>query len=94
MSGGKPEVLGFIVASPLHQILHFTMNNTVLPDSLDFILFFTIDCNGWSFVVQSVALVAPEEVDVKNIVKSSQCLSLAGSQVQMVSHLSNALQHG
>ena len=41
-----------------------------------------------------MALVAPEEVNVKNVMKSSQCLLLAGSQVQTVSRLSNAIQHG
>ena len=66
----------------------------MLPYSLNFVLFFTINFDGWCFVVQSIALVLSQEVDVKNIVKSLQCLSLAGSQVQMVSHLSNALQHG
>ena len=31
---------------------------------------------------------------MKNVVESLQCLLLAGSQVQMVSRLANALQHG
>ena len=42
----------------------------MFPDSLNFILLFTIDCDGWHFVIQSVALVVSKEVDVKNIVKS------------------------
>ena len=46
------------------------MDGLVLPDSLDFVLFFTMDFNGWSFIVLSIALVAPEEVDVKNVMKS------------------------
>ena len=66
----------------------------MLPDCLDFVLFFTVNFNGWCFVIQSVALVAYQEVDMKNIMKSSQSLVLTGSQVQMVSRLSNALQHG
>ena len=63
-------------------------------DSLDFAVLFTIDFQWWNFIVQSVALVASEEVDVKNNMKSSQCLSLAGSQVQTIGRLANALQHG
>ena len=47
------------------------MNNTMVPDSLDFMLFFNIDFDGWCFVIQSVALVALKEVDMKNVVKSS-----------------------
>ena len=66
----------------------------VLADCLDFIVFFTIDFWWWCFVIQSIGLVALKEVDVKNVVKSSQFLSLAGCQVQMVSHLTNAFQHG
>ena len=66
----------------------------MFPDSLDFILFFTINLYGWCFVIQSVALVVSKEVDVKNVMKSSQRLALAGCQVKMVSHLTNALQHG
>ena len=70
------------------------MNDTMLPDSLDSILFFTIDFNWWCFVIQSIGPVALKEVDMKNVVKSWQSLSLAGSQVQTVSRLANALQHG
>ena len=66
----------------------------MFPDSLDFILLFTIDFDGWCFIIQSVALVALKEVDVKNVVKSSQRLELAGCQVQVVNRLANALQHG
>ena len=62
--------------------------------SLNFIVLFTINFQWWSFIVQSIALVASKEVDVKNVMKSSQCLSLAGCQVQMVNRLANALQHG
>ena len=57
--------------------VHFTKycssprHDTVLPDSLDFVHFFTIDFDGWSFIVESVASVAPEEVDVKNVMKSA-----------------------
>ena len=43
--------------------------------------------------MQSVASVASKEVDVNNVVKSLQCFLLAASQVQMVSHLANVLQH-
>ena len=43
----------------------------MFPDSLDFILLFTIDFDGWCFVIQSVALVMSQEVEVKNIVKSA-----------------------
>ena len=94
MGGSKPLVLGLIIANPLHQILYFPTNGTVLLDCLDFIVLFTIDFQWWCFVIQSIAPVAPKEVDVKNVVKSSQCSVLAGCQVQMVSHLTNALQHG
>ena len=66
----------------------------MLPYSLNFVVLFAIDFQWWSFIVQSVALVALEEVDMKNVMKSLQCLSLASSQVQTVSRLSNALQHG
>ena len=66
----------------------------MLPYSLDFVVLFTIDFQWWSFIVQSVALVVSKEVDVKNIVKSSQCLLLAGSQIQTVGRLANAFQHG
>ena len=66
----------------------------MFPDSLDFILFFTINFDGWCFIIQSVALVVLKEVDMKNIVKSLQCLALAGYQVQMVSRLTNVLQNG
>ena len=66
----------------------------MLPYSLNFVVLFTIDFQWWSFIVQSIALVASKEVDVKNVVKSLQCLSLAGSQVQMVSRLANALLYG
>ena len=62
--------------------------------SLDFTVFFTIDFQWWSFIIQSVALVASKEVDMKNVVKSSQHMALSGCQVQMVSRLSNMLQHG
>ena len=51
LAGGKPEVLRLVITGPLHQVLHFCANDTVLPDSLDFVLFFTIDFDGWSFVV-------------------------------------------
>ena len=94
MTGSKPKVFRLIISGPLHQILQFSTNNMMLPDSLDFVLFFTINFQWWSFIVQSIALVASKEVDVKNIVKSLQRLSRAGSQVQMVSRLANALQHG
>ena len=66
----------------------------VLPDCLDFAVFFTIDFQRWCLVIQSIAPVASKEVDVKNVMKSSQRLALAGCQVQMVSCLANALQHG
>ena len=65
----------------------------MLPDSLNFVVLFTIDFQWWSFVVQSIDLVALKEVDVKSILKSLQHLALAGSQVQTVSHLANVLQH-
>ena len=70
------------------------MNDMMLPYSLDFVVFFTVDFQWWCFVIQSIAPVASKEVDLKNIMKSSQCLALAGCQVQMVSRLANALQHG
>ena len=70
------------------------MKDTMLPYSLNFVLFFTIDFDGWCFVIQSIASVSSKEVDVKNVMKSLQCLSLTGSQVQMVGRLSNALQNG
>ena len=66
----------------------------MLPDCLDFVVFFTVNFQWWCFVVQSIGPVALKEVDLKNVVKSSQCLLLAGSQVQTLSHLTNALQHG
>ena len=69
------------------------MNNTVPLDRLDFLVFFTINFQRWYFVMQSIAPVASKEVDVKNVVKSSQHLTLAGCQVQTVSCLTNALQH-
>ena len=58
MAGGKPEVLGFVITGPLHQVLHFSMDDMMLPDCLDFIVFFSIDFDGWSFVVQSIGPVA------------------------------------
>ena len=79
------------MADPLHQILHFSSNDMMLPYSLNFVVLFTINFQWWSFIVQSFTLVASKEVDVKNVVKSSQCLSLAGSQVQTVSCLANVL---
>ena len=51
MAGGEPEILGFVIAGPLHQVLRFSANDMVLPDSLDFVLFFTVDFDGWGFVV-------------------------------------------
>ena len=66
----------------------------MFPDSLDFIVFFTVDFQWWCFVIQSIGPVVSKEVDVKNIMKSLQCLSLAGSWVQTVSCLANMLQHG
>ena len=47
------------------------MNDMVLPDSLDFVLFFSVDFDGWNFIVESIASVAPEEFDVKNVMKSA-----------------------
>ena len=93
LGGVKPQVLGLIIAHPLRQILHFSSDDMMLLYSLNFVLLFTIDFQWWSCLVQSVAMVASEEVDMKNVMKSLQCLLLAGSQVQMVSRLSNALQH-
>ena len=63
----------------------------MLPYSLDFIVYFTIDFQWWSFIVQSIALVASKEVDVKNVMKSSQHLAFAGCLVQTVSRLANVL---
>ena len=94
MSGSKPKILGLIVVDPLHQILDFSSDDMMLLYSLSFVVLFIIDFQWWSFIVESLALVASKEADVKNVMKSSQCLSLAGSQVQTVSRLSNALQHG
>ena len=71
LAGGKPEVLRFIITGPLHQILYFPANDTMLPDCLDFIVFFTVNLQRWCFVVQSIGKVASKEVDVKNIAKSS-----------------------
>ena len=70
------------------------MNDTVLPDCLDFVVFFTIDFQRWCFVIQCITPVASKEVDMKNVVKSSQRLALAGCQIQIVSRLANVLQHG
>ena len=66
----------------------------ILPDCLDFVVFFTINFQRWSFIVQSIALVASKEVDMKNIVKSAKRLAFACSQVQVVSRLAYALQDG
>ena len=66
----------------------------MLSYSLNFVVLFTLDFQWWSFIVQSVALVSSKEVDVKNVMKSSQRLALAGCQVQTVSRLANVLQHG
>ena len=66
----------------------------VIPDSLDFVVFFTIDFQRWCFIIQFITPVASKEVDVKNVMKSSQRLALAGCQVQTVSRLANVLQHG
>ena len=43
LAGGKPKVFRLIISDPFDQALHFLTNNTVLLDSLDFIVFFTID---------------------------------------------------
>ena len=43
----------------------------MLPDWLDFVVFFTIDFQWWCFVVQSIGPVVSEEVDVKNVMKSA-----------------------
>ena len=80
MTGGKPKVFGLIIADPLHQILQFPTNDRMLLYSLNFVVLFTIDFQWWSFIVQSVASVASKEVDVKSIVKSSQCLLAARSR--------------
>ena len=71
MTGGKPKVLGLIIPDPFDQVLLFSTNDMVLPDSLDFIVFFTINFQWWCFVIHSVALVAPQQTDVKNVVKTS-----------------------
>ena len=70
MRGGKPKVFRLIISDPLHQILYFSANNMMLPYSLDFVLFFTINFDEWCFIVQSIALVASEKTNVENIVKS------------------------
>ena len=43
MAGGKIEILGFVITGPLHQVLRFSANDTMLPDCLDFVVFFAID---------------------------------------------------
>ena len=43
LSGGKPWVLRLTISDPLHQVLHFPTNDTVLPDNLDFIVFFAVN---------------------------------------------------
>ena len=51
LAGGEPEVLGVIVAGPLHQVLRFSTDDTVLPDGLDFVVFFAIDFQWRCFVL-------------------------------------------
>ena len=43
LTGGKPKVLRLIISDPFDQVLRFPTNNMVLPDSLDFVVLFTID---------------------------------------------------
>ena len=43
LAGSKPEILGFIITGPLHQVLRFSTDDTVLPDGLDFVVFFAIN---------------------------------------------------
>ena len=71
MAGSKPEILGFVITSPLHQVLRFSTNDMMLPDCLDFVVFFTANFEWWCFVVQYIGLVESEEVSVKNVVKST-----------------------
>ena len=70
LTGGKPLVFQLIICDPLHQILRFSMNDAMVSDCLDFVVFFTINFDGWCFVVQSIASGVSEEVDVKNVMKS------------------------
>ena len=51
LAGGKPEVLGFVIAGPFYQVLQFSTHDTVLPDGLDFVVFFAINFQWWCFVV-------------------------------------------
>ena len=71
LAGGKPDILRVVITGPLHQVLHFSANNTMLPDCLDFVVFLAVNFQRWCFVVQSIGLVASEEVGMKNIVKSA-----------------------
>ena len=66
----------------------------MLLDGLDFVVFFAINFQRWCFVVQSIGPVAPEEMDVKNVMNTARRLAFACSQVQAVSHLADALQDG
>ena len=47
------------------------MNDTMLLDCLDFVVFFAVNLQWWCFVVQSIGPVALEEVGVKDVVKSA-----------------------
>ena len=66
----------------------------MLPDCLDFVVFLAVNFQRWCFVVQSIGLVASEEVGMKNVMKSAQRLASACCQVQAVSRLADALQNG
>ena len=47
------------------------MNDPMLPDSFNFVLFFTINFNWWCFVVKSIGPVVTKKMtDVKNVMKS------------------------
>ena len=41
------------------------MNNMILADCLDFVVFFTVDFQWWCFVIQFIGLAVSKEVDVK-----------------------------
>ena len=71
LAGGKPEVLQLVITGPLHKILYFSTNDPMLPDCLDFVVFFTIDFQWWCFVEKFIGPVASKEIDMKNIVKSA-----------------------